>query len=464
MYQSIINGTYLIASILFILGLKGLTHPRTAVRGNLLGASGMFLAVVVTLLDQGIVNWTVLFAGLILGAAIGAVLAFKIKMTDMPQLVAMFNGLGGIASVLVAGAALMGVQASEQEVNLQYFIATAAAGLIGGVTFFGSLIAFAKLQEIMWDQTGTFSGQQIFNAVLAVVLLGLCVWMVMSPNHTVGYWVLVLVACVLGVTLVTPIGGADMPVVIALLNSYSGIAASATGFVLMNNVLIIAGALVGASGLILTQIMCKAMNRSLPAVLFGLGGTATGEKISADSIYAGKVTSTTPDELALLFDGVRRVVIVPGYGLAVAQGQHAVAELDELLTSRGVEVEYGIHPVAGRMPGHMNVLLAEADVPYEKLKDMDEINPSFERTDIVIVNGANDIVNPLARTDQGSLLAGMPILDVDKARTVVVVKRSLSPGFAGEPNPLFAADNTLMMFGDGKKVIVELIAALKADS
>ncbi len=464
MYQSIINGTYLVASILFILGLKGLTHPRTAVRGNLLGALGMFLAVAVTLLDRGIVNWTILFAGLIIGAAVGAILAVKIKMTDMPQLVAIFNGLGGIASVLVAGGALMGVQASGQELNLQYLIATAAAGLIGGVTFFGSLIAFAKLQEIMWDNTGTFSGQQIFNGVLAVILVALYIWMVVSPDHTLAYWVLVLVACILGVTLVTPIGGADMPVVIALLNSYSGIAASATGFVLMNNVLIIAGALVGASGLILTQIMCKAMNRSLPAVLFGLGGDATGEKLSADSVYAGKVTSTTPEELSLLFDGVRRVVIVPGYGLAVAQGQHATAELDELLSSRGVEVEYGIHPVAGRMPGHMNVLLAEADVPYEKLKDMDEINPSFERTDIVIVNGANDIVNPLARTDKGSLLAGMPILDVDKARTVVVVKRSLSPGFAGEPNPLFAADNTLMMFGDGKKVIVELIAALKENA
>lgn len=463
MYASIINGAYLIAAILFILGLKGLTHPRTAVRGNLLGALGMLIAVVVTLLDQRIVNWTVLFAGLLLGTAIGVILALKIKMTDMPQLVAFFNGLGGIASVLVAGTALMGLGVSEQGLSLQFLIATAAAGLIGGVTFFGSLIAFAKLQEIMWDKTGTFSGQQIFNGVLAVVLLGLSVWMVMSPDHPTWYWVLVLAASILGITLVTPIGGADMPVVIALLNSYSGIAASATGFVLMNNVLIIAGALVGASGLILTQIMCKAMNRSLPAVLFGLGGAATGEKISADSVYAGKVTSVVPEELALLFDGVRRVVIVPGYGLAVAQGQHAVAELDELLTSRGIEVEYGIHPVAGRMPGHMNVLLAEADVPYEKLKDMDEINPTFERTDIVIVTGANDIVNPLARTDTGSLLAGMPILDVDKAKTVVVVKRSLSPGFAGEPNPLFAADNTLMMFGDGKKVIVELIAALKAD-
>ena len=253
-----------------------------------------------------------------------------------------------------------------------------------------------------------------------------------------------------------------MPVVIALLNSYSGLAASATGFVLMNNVLIIAGALVGASGLILTKIMCKAMNRSLPAVLFGVAGPPADKQMTADQVYAGKVKSASAEEVALLLEDARRVVIVPGYGMAVAQAQHAVAELDELLSSRGVDVEYGIHPVAGRMPGHMNVLLAEADVPYEKLKDLDEINQTFEQTDMVIVNGSNDIVNPLARTDSTSLLAGMPILEVDRAKTVVVIKRSLSPGFAGIPNPLFAADNALMLFGDGKKMVLELIAALKA--
>ena len=253
-----------------------------------------------------------------------------------------------------------------------------------------------------------------------------------------------------------------MPVVIALLNSYSGLAAAATGFVLVNNVLIIAGALVGASGLILTRIMCVAMNRSLTAVLFGVAGPPSDKKMTADQVYGGKVKSTTPDEVALLFDGARRVVIVPGYGMALAQAQHAVAQLAELLESKGIEVEYAIHPVAGRMPGHMNVLLAEAHVPYEKLKDLDEVNPTFDQTDVVLVNGSNDIVNPLARTDTAGLLAGMPILDVDKAKTVVVIKRSLSPGFAGMPNPLFAADNTLMLFGDGKKKVLELIAALKA--
>ncbi len=463
MQNTVINGTYLLAAVLFILGLKGLTHPRTAVRGNLLGALGMFLAVVVTLLDQRIVDWTVVLAGLVVGSAVGTVLAIKIQMTAMPQLVALFNGLGGAASALVAGTALMGSGLPSEGVDLQFVIASAAAGLVGGVTFWGSLVAFGKLQELLGDRALCFPGQQGFNAFLAVILVGLCIWLVITPDRGTWYWAVVVVASVLGITLVTPIGGADMPVVIALLNSYSGIAASATGFVLMNNVLIISGALVGASGLILTEIMCKAMNRSLTAVLFGVGGGAVSDqKLTADQVYGGKVKSATPEEVAMILEGARRVVIVPGYGMAVAQAQHAVAELDELLESRGVEVEYAIHPVAGRMPGHMNVLLAEADVPYEKLKDMDDINPSFEQTDVVIVNGANDIVNPLARTDTSSLLAGMPILDVDKAKTVVVIKRSLSPGFAGAPNPLFAADNSLMMFGDGKKAVLALIAALKA--
>ncbi len=462
MYSWIITATYLLASALFIMGLKGLTHPRTAVRGNFLGALGMFLAVVVTLLDQRIIDWTVLLAGLVVGGAIGAILAAKIQMTAMPQLVAMFNGLGGAASALVAGTALMGADLPQEGFTAQFAIASAAAGLIGGVTFWGSLVAFGKLQELIPERSMAFPGQQGFNALLGVVALGLAAWLVVTPDPTGVYWALVIVASVLGLSLVTPIGGADMPVVIALLNSYSGLAASATGFVLMNNVLIIAGALVGASGLILTQVMCHAMNRSLPAVLFGAAGPPADKQMTADQVYAGKVKSASPEEVALLVEDARRVVIVPGYGMAVAQAQHAVAELDELLSSRGVVVEYGIHPVAGRMPGHMNVLLAEADVPYEKLKDLDEINQTFEQTDMVIVNGSNDIVNPLARTDSTSLLAGMPILEVDRAKTVVVIKRSLSPGFAGSPNPLFAADNTLMMFGDGKKMVLELIAALKA--
>jgi NAD(P) transhydrogenase subunit beta len=383
-------------------------------------------------------------------------------MTAMPQLVALFNGLGGAASALVAGTALMGAGFPDQSLAAQFTFAAAAAGLIGAVTFWGSLVAFGKLQELISERAMYFPGQQVVNALLGVLALGLAGWLVMTPDSAIWYWALVAVASVLGVLLVTPIGGADMPVVIALLNSYSGVAAAATGFVLMNNVLIIAGSLVGASGLILTRIMCHAMNRSLTNVLFGVAGPPSEKQMTADQVYGGKVKSAAAEEVAMLLEDARRVVIVPGYGMAVAQAQHAVAELAELLESRGIDVQYGIHPVAGRMPGHMNVLLAEADVPYEKLKDLDEINPSFEETDVVIVNGSNDIVNPLARTDTSSLLAGMPILDVDKAKTVVVIKRSLSPGFAGVPNPLFAADNTLMFFGDGKKTVLELISALKA--
>lgn len=463
MRLTVISAAYLLASALFFLGLKGLTHPRTAVRGNLLGAAGMLIAVLATLLDQRIVGWAAILAGLLVGSVLGSLLALKIRMTAMPQLVALFNGLGGAASALVAGAALLvpPLPAASLSSTVSYTIATVAAGLIGAVTFWGSLVAFAKLQELMSERPMSFPGQQAANAALAAIAVGLGAWLVSAPEAVSHYWWLVGVASILGVSLVLPIGGADMPVVIALLNSYSGLAAAATGFVLMNNVLIIAGSLVGASGLILTRIMCQAMNRSLTSVLFGLVEAGTGAAPTEEQVYGGKVKSATPEEVALLFDGARRVVIVPGYGMAVAQAQHAIAELAEWLGARGIEVEFGIHPVAGRMPGHMNVLLAEADVPYEKLKDLDAINPSFEQTDIVLVNGANDIVNPLARTDRQSLIAGMPILDVDKARTVIVIKRSLSPGFAGIPNPLFSAPNTLMLFGDGKKMVLALLAALK---
>ncbi len=459
MRVAVINLTYLLASILFIVGLKGLAHPRTAVRGNLLGAVGMLLAIVVTLIDRRIVGFEVIIAGLIVGGAIGAVLAVKIEMTAMPQLVALFNGFGGGASVLVAGAALI-ESGMIGGVNLQLTVATVASGIIGAVTFWGSLVAFGKLQEVISGNAIHFAGQQVVNAVLGLIAIGLGVWIVMNPTMMPAYWGLVAVASLLGILLVIPIGGADMPVVIALLNSYSGLAAASTGFVLSNNILIIAGSLVGASGLILTNIMCKAMNRSLSNVLFGtLGPTAT--TASADDVYAGKVKAASPEEVAMLFDTARRVAIVPGYGMAVAQAQHAVRDMANLLEAKGVEVEYAIHPVAGRMPGHMNVLLAEANVEYDKLKEMDEINPTMEQVDVAMVIGANDVVNPVARTDPSSPIAGMPIIDVDKARTVVVVKRSLSPGFAGIPNPLFAMDNTLMMFGDGKKAILELVSALK---
>jgi len=464
MQAAIINIAYVVSAVLFILGLKGLTHPRTAIRGNLLGATGMLIAVVVTLWDRAVISFEMILIGAIIGAVIGAILAVKIVMTAMPQLVALFNGFGGGASVLVAGAALIQATAGADAaavIPFQLTIATAASGIIGAVTFWGSLVAFGKLQRVISEKSVVFTGQQILNILLGCGAIALAVWVVREPDSTLAYWALVLVASVLGVTLVIPVGGADMPVVIALLNSYSGLAASATGFVLNNNVLIIAGALVGASGVILTRIMCKAMNRSLTNVLAGLGTSAADDGPSADEVYAGKVTSTAAEEVAMLFDSAQRVVIVPGYGMAVAQAQHAVRDLTNLLEHRGVQVAFGIHPVAGRMPGHMNVLLAEADIEYEKLNTLDEINPTFAQTDVVIVIGANDVVNPVARTDPNSPIAGMPILDVDKARTVVVIKRSLGPGFAGIPNPLFAMDNTLMFFNDGQKAVRELIAAVK---
>ena len=457
---TIINLSYLIASVLFIFGLKGLTHPRTAVKGNLTAAIAMLIAVVVTLLDQNIVGFGVIIAGIIIGGAIGMLLAIKIQMTDIPQLVALFNGFGGGASVFVAGAALIEVSVKTKNPELHLTVATVISGLVGAVTFWGSLIAFGKLQGLKFANDVRFPGQQLVNSLCALSAIGAGILVVLNPTSIIFYWLLVIVASVLGVLTVIPIGGADMPVVIALLNSYSGLAAAATGFVLGNNILIIAGSLVGASGMILSSIMCKAMNRSLGNVLFGVL-EPTADTASADEVYAGKVKSTSADEAAMLFDDARRVVFVPGYGMAVAQAQHAVRDLATLLESKDVEVDFAIHPVAGRMPGHMNVLLAEADISYDKLKEMDDVNPTFQQTDVAIVLGANDVVNPVARTDPKSAIAGMPILDVDKSRTVIVIKRSLSPGFAGIPNPLFAMDNTLMLFGDAKKAILDLITAIK---
>jgi NAD(P) transhydrogenase subunit beta len=413
-------------------------------------------------------GWPLALVGLAaaLGAVAGAVMALKYPMTGMPQMVALLNGFGGAASTLVAGAELWNASAAAREsaVSLpawtQFAIATALTGLIGAVTFWGSLVAFAKLEELpQFKKAWTDPNRHWINLGLGIgtllLLLGVCA----NPSSNLLFWALVVVGSLLGCTLTLPIGGADMPVVICLLNSYSGLAAAAAGFVIDNSVLVIAGSLVGASGLILTAIMCQAMNRSLVGVLFGGLGTTTAA--NADDVYAGKVKSASAEEIAMVLEGADRVVIVPGYGLAVAQAQHAVRELANALEKRGTTVEYAIHPVAGRMPGHMNVLLAEADIPYEKLREMDDINPTFPETDVAIVIGANDVVNPAARTDPKSPIAGMPILDVDKAKTVVVVKRSLSPGFAGIPNPLFAADNTLMYFADGKKAILDLTAALQ---
>jgi len=474
------NLAYLLASIMFVRGLKGLTHPRSAVRGNLISAAAMLLAIVAVLVATNIVSWVWIVAGLIVGSAAGVILALKVPMTGMPQMVALFNGFGGAASFLVAGAE-MTIQlggahggageevAAHAGLGIQFLIATGAAGLIGAVTLLGSLVAFAKLAEFKVTLGGKkywlsnsmlLPGRHFINALFFLGSIALCVAVVMNPTTSGWYWLLVIVASVLGVLITIPIGGADMPVVIALLNSYSGLAACATGFVINNNVLIIAGSLVGASGLILTSIMCKAMNRSLANVMFATLGPKAGGP-SADDVYAGRIKSTSAEEIAMLLEDAQRVVIVPGYGLAVSQAQHTVRDLANLLESRGVNVEYAIHPVAGRMPGHMNVLLAEADVPYDKLREMDDINPELAQVDVAIVVGANDVVNPVARTDPNSPIAGMPIIDVDKCRTCVVIKRSLSPGFAGIPNPLFANDNTLMFFNDGKKAFTELITAVK---
>ncbi len=458
------NLAYLLAAMLFVLGLKGLSHPRTAVRGNGTAALGMLIAVVATLWDQQILSFELIIASLAVGSIIGVWLAVKVEMTSMPQLVGAFNGFGGIASVLVAVGAMTALVGRGAEIGAQEAIATATSALVGAVTFLGSMVAVCKLQGVLVPSGAVTSPLlKVANALLALVSLGLAVAVSMDPHNLTLLWALVASASALGITLVVPIGGADMPVVIALLNSYSGLAASATGFVLGNSVLIIAGSLVGASGIILTKIMCVAMNRSLSNVLFGGMGaqvSASGGG-KADEIYDGKITSSSADEAAMIFDTAERVVIVPGYGMAVAQAQHAVRDLTTLLEDRGIDVTFAIHPVAGRMPGHMNVLLAEADIPYDKLVEMDEINPAFPNTDITLVIGANDVVNPNAREDPDSPIAGMPILDVDKSRTIMVIKRSLSPGFAGIPNPLFAADNCSMLFGDGKKVIIDLIGALK---
>jgi NAD(P) transhydrogenase subunit beta len=460
--DALINLSYLVASALFIFGLKGLSHPRTAVRGNLLAATGMLIAIVVTLLAREIVDYTIIAAGVVVGSAIGAVLALKVRMTAMPQMVALLNGFGGAASALVAGAALVETMLVEQRATVDMLVATGASGLIGGVTFWGSLVAFAKLEEIVSGAPVLFKGQHVLNGLLLAAALVFCGLIVYEPANTNWYWILIAIASVLGVLVTIPIGGADMPVVISLLNSYSGLAAAATGFVLTNNMLIIAGSLVGASGMILTAIMCKAMNRSLGNVLFGgVGAVAPSAAAGADAVYAGKIKAASAEEIAMVLENARRVVFVPGYGLAVSQAQHLLRQLADLLEARGAEVVYGIHPVAGRMPGHMNVLLAEAEVPYEKLLEMEAVNALLPQTDVAIVIGANDVVNPVARTDPNSPIAGMPIIDVDKAHTVVVVKRSLSPGFAGIPNPLFAADNTLMFFSDGKRAVGDLIQAVK---
>ncbi len=465
---------YLLSAIFFILGIKNLAKPKTASRGNLLGATGMMIALITAFVDFGfVVNvdagtvesqfdyWYIIVIAVVLGAGVGVTSALGVKMTGMPQMVAIFNGLGGGASLLVAGVFYMLALGGAETLETPALIATALSGLIGAVTFSGSFIAYGKLQglPVVPDKPVTFPGDLAVKGLLLAGLIALSTVLVVAADAALWYWLIVLGGTLLGVLLVVGIGGADMPVVISLLNSYSGLAAASTGFVLGNTVLIIAGSLVGASGIILTSIMCKAMNRSLTNVLFGGFGGAPVTK-TEDDIYEGKVTATSADEVAMILESAQRVVIVPGYGMAVARAATPVRQLTEALEAHGIEVVFGVHPVAGRMPGHMNVLLAEENIPYEKMLDLDGVNPSFPQTDVAIVLGANDVVNPLAR-QKDSEIAGMPILDVDKARTCVVIKRSLSPGFAGIPNPLFTNDNTLMLFGDGKKAVEDLVKAYK---
>jgi NAD(P) transhydrogenase subunit beta len=459
---SLVNACYLIAVVLFILGLKGLTHPRTAVRGNLLSALGMLVAVATALVSEAGLHWGYILAGVLIGSLIGTWLSITIQMTAMPQLVALFNGFGGGASLMVVAVSLHSSNlTASPTLSLQSSVAAAAAAIVGTVTLAGSLVAFAKLQRLL-RRPLAFKGQQGINTACAFLLLAAAFLLAKDPSSSMALWTVAGLAALLGMLLVLPIGGADMPVVIAALNSYSGLAACGTGFILDNTVLIVSGSLVGASGMILTRIMCRAMNRSFRKVIFGLP-MGLGSQSGADNIYEGKIKSTSAEEIAMLLEAARRVVIVPGYGMAVSQAQHAVRDLSNLLEAREVDVTFAIHPVAGRMPGHMNVLLAEADIPYDQLKELEIANPGFSQADVSVVIGANDVVNPQARNANDSPIAGMPILDVDKSRTVVVIKRSLSPGFAGIPNPLFAAENTLMFFEDGKKGIQAINAALKDD-
>ncbi len=452
--------SYLFAAILFIFALKALSSPRTARRGNLVGALGMLVAIVCTLLSGGL-QWQWIIIGLAIGAVGGGVLALTVKMTAMPQMVAMLNGFGGLASATVVIAEFWRPEAANT--NLYFVITVGISTLIGWITFTGSMVAFAKLQGVVVPgRPVTFPFQRVANFGALLVTIGLIVLLGYHPETRIVLVPVAVLSAGLGILFVIPIGGADMPVVICLLNSYSGLAAAATGFVLGNAGLIIAGALVGASGIILTQLMCKAMNRSLVNVLFGAVGTEGGGP-AGEGGEERRVTSWTAQDVALALDSAGLVVVCPGYGMAVAQAQHAIKEMTDILTEKGVRVVFGIHPVAGRMPGHMNVLLAEADVPYDMLLELDEANAELEHADVAFILGANDVVNPAARTEKGSPIYGMPILNADKARRVIICKRSLRPGFAGVENDLFYADNTAMLFGDAKEMVNEVVKALKVE-
>ncbi|MEC8946469.1 MAG: NAD(P)(+) transhydrogenase (Re/Si-specific) subunit beta [Candidatus Neomarinimicrobiota bacterium] len=447
------NLFYLISAVCFILGLKRLSHPKTARSGNFLAALGMLIAIAATLASSDVLDFKLIAIGVGAGAIIGLLFATRVQMTEMPQMVAIFNGLGGGASALVASSEFFKID------NLSFIICLSV--FIGTLTFSGSFIAFGKLQGIVSGRAVTFKGQQILNALIfgaLMILVSINNLEVISAYNI--FYLVVLLAFMLGIGLTIPIGGADMPVVISLLNSYSGIAAAATGFLIDNQALIISGSLVGASGLILTNIMCKGMNRSLANVIFGAVGADTGGE-SSGSQQEMNIKSYSTTEAAMIMDAAEKIIIVPGYGLAVAKAQHVAREVADTLEAKGKKVLYGIHPVAGRMPGHMNVLLAEADVSYDLLKDLDEINPEFEDCDVALILGANDVVNPAARHDQSSPIYGMPILDVDKSRTVIINKRSMNPGFAGIQNELFGYDNSIMVFGDAKDMLNDLLKEIK---
>ena len=451
------NIFYVLSSVLFIFGIKKLSHPRTARSGNLIATLGMFIAVITTLVVSKNLSYELIGIGIIIGSIIGAFFAVRVEMTQMPQMVAIFNGFGGIASALVAAAEFIN---PSDALSLFSLSTISLSVFVGTLTFTGSFIAFGKLQGFVSGKPIVFPGQQLLNGLLAFSVIGLAVYIVLSPENFNIFYTLVALSAIIGITLTIPIGGADMPVVISLLNSYSGIAAASTGFVLNNNALIISGALVGASGLILTNIMCKGMNRSLANVIFG----AVGLEQDAGSDSEAKeinIKSYSTEEAAMIFDTADKIIIVPGYGLAVAQAQHAVREVADYLSGKDKKVLYAIHPVAGRMPGHMNVLLAEANVPYDQLKDLDQVNNEFEDCDIALVLGANDVVNPAARHDASSPIYGMPILDVDKSQTVIINKRTMNTGFAGVQNELFGYDNSIMVFGDAKDMLQQLLKDLK---
>ena len=452
MTLELINLFYVASAALFIFGLKQLSSPATAVRGNMLSSFAMLIAIVATLTGNNILPWEWIIISIAIGAVIGGLAAQKVAMTSMPEMVALFNGSGGIASLFVAWAALYNVDNSTfTDITVVLSI------LIGGVTFTGSIIAWGKLSEVMPSGAWVFGLQRVVNGAILLGIIAVAVIFCMDPAADSQYlYMLIALALIFGVMVVAPVGGADMPVVISLLNSYSGLAACAAGFAINNNILIVAGSMVGAAGIILTNIMCKAMNRSLANVLFsGFGAVKQATKVE------GEVKPITADDAYLILEAAQSVTFVPGYGMAVAQAQHVVRELGELLEKNGAEVSYAIHPVAGRMPGHMNVLLAEANVPYDQLVEMEDINPRIEGIDVAVVIGANDVVNPAARNDENSPIYGMPIINVDHARTVFVLKRSMASGFSGVDNPLFFGDNTRMLFGDAKDSIATVVAEFK---